>query len=74
MKRVYTLLIAVCLAAVAVAQQQQPQQTFTLEDCIEFALTNAISAQNARIDMQVADARVKEVIGMGLPHKLLSLC
>ena len=71
MKRVYTLLVAVCISALAVAQQQQTQQqqqTFTLDQCIEYALTNAIPAQNARLEQQVASARVKEVVGMGLPQ------
>src|SRR5688572_11580338 len=70
MKRVLTLLIAVMVSGMALAQQQpQPQQqTFTLEECIEYALTNAVTAQNARIDQQVAEARVKEVVGMGLPQ------
>jgi outer membrane protein len=70
MKRILTLLIAVMVSGLVLAQQQaQPQQqTFTLDECIEYALTNAINAQNARIDQEVASARVKEVIGMGLPQ------
>jgi outer membrane protein len=68
MKRILTLLIAVMVSGIALAQTQPQQTTFTLDECIEYALTNAINAQNSRIDQEVADARVKEVIGMGLPQ------
>lgn len=48
--------------------QARAQQSFTLEQCIEHALKNAISAQNAEIDQRIASARVKETVGLGLPQ------
>jgi outer membrane protein len=48
--------------------QQEATATFTLEQCIEYALKNSINAQNAVIDQQIAAARVKETVGLGLPQ------
>jgi outer membrane protein len=64
------LLIAITALAAggAQAQQQQPTPTFTLEQCIEYALTNSVNAQNAIIDQEIASARVKETRGLGLPQ------
>jgi len=50
------------------AQQTQGGQTFTLEQCIEYALQNSSSVQNAVLDERIADARVKETRGIGLPQ------
>jgi outer membrane protein len=70
MKRVYTFLTALMLSGMALAQQPQtPSGTiFTLEQCIEYALQNNVTAENARVDREIADARVKETIGLGLPQ------
>lgn len=66
MKR-FIQLFLVALAP-AFAYGQQAGQSFTLEQCIEYALQNAISAQDATIDQQIAAAKVKETIGIGLPQ------
>ena len=42
--------------------------TFTLDECISYALQNATNAHNATIDEQIAEARVKETVGIGLPQ------
>src|SRR5688572_28949650 len=72
MKRVYTFLSALFVSGLALAQQPQTpapsQTTFTLDQCIEFALQNNITAENARVDREIAEARVKETIGFGLPQ------
>lgn len=56
--------------ALARAQQGQPQsaQTFTLEQCIDYALENSLTVKNATIDEKIASARVKETRGIGLPQ------
>lgn len=41
---------------------------FTLEKCIEYAMQNAVPVQNAIVDQRIADAKVKETIGIGLPQ------
>jgi len=50
------------------AGQARAQQSFTLEQCIDYALKNSIDVQNAVLDQQIASAKVKETIGIGLPQ------
>lgn len=50
------------------AQDTGTVSRFTLDDCIEYALANSVDAQNARIDQEIAAARVKETVGIGLPQ------
>jgi outer membrane protein TolC len=61
------LLITACWLAGSLTQAQTPR-TFTLEQCIEYALQNAIAVKNATLDEEIAKARVKETIGIGLPQ------
>jgi outer membrane protein len=42
--------------------------SFTLEQCIDYALKNSISVQNALIDEKISIAKVREVTGLGLPQ------
>lgn len=72
-KRIYlTLVVGAGLAAAqpAVAQDQPVSsgQTFTLQQCIDYALENSISARNAKLDEEIAQAKVKETVGIGLPQ------
>jgi outer membrane protein len=60
--------MAVSLGANWSYAQQGAPASFTLEQCIEYALKNSISAQNAEIDQQIAAAKVKETVGLGLPQ------
>lgn len=66
MKRVSQLLFMLILAATATAQESP--QNFTLEKCIAYALSNSVAVKNAALDEQIADARVKETRGIGLPQ------
>lgn len=69
MIRVYHILFLVLLASgLAVAQENRGSQAFTLDECIQYALDNSIAVKNAVLDEQIADARVKETRGMGLPQ------
>jgi outer membrane protein len=70
MKRTYILIVAVLLAGGNVlAQEPQTQNgTFTLDQCIQYALRNSVNAQNAILDQDIAKARVKETTGLGLPQ------
>jgi outer membrane protein len=67
MKRVITLLIGLFISGVTLARQSQGT-SFTLDQCIQFALENSISAKNAELDQRIAKAKVKETVGMGLPQ------
>ncbi len=68
MKRIITVLVGLLVAGVALAQQTQPAEQFTLEQCIQYALENSIAAKNADLEQRVAKARVNETIGIGLPQ------
>jgi outer membrane protein len=50
------------------AVQANAQKTFTLDQCIEYALSNSVTAQNVLLDQKIAEAKVKETIGLGLPQ------
>lgn len=70
MKRFFQfLIIAMALPGLGMAQQQnQTSNTLTLEECIQYALENSVNIKNAVIDEEIADARVKETRGIGLPQ------
>ncbi|MDH4089001.1 MAG: TolC family protein [Cyclobacteriaceae bacterium] len=66
MKRIlYTLFISIVLPIGAFAQSAP---SFALDDCIRYALENTIDVKNARVDEQIAAAKVKETFGIGLPQ------
>jgi outer membrane protein TolC len=68
MKRIiHTLLVSIALPLGANAQTTSPG-AFTLDDCIKYALENTIEVKNARVDEQIAEAKVKETFGIGLPQ------
>ncbi|HEY0769529.1 MAG TPA: TolC family protein, partial [Sphingobacteriaceae bacterium] len=69
MRKIY-LLVAFILAsrALTLAQENQNGQSFTLEQAVEYALANNANAKNATLDERIANARVKETRGIGLPQ------
>jgi outer membrane protein len=70
MNQFYKLaLVVIALIASTRAQaQQQIGTSFTLEQCIEYALINSVNVQNAQIDQQIAAAKVRETAALGLPQ------
>jgi outer membrane protein len=69
MKPVYKLLfISLIMPVLGMAQQGQGSPEFSLEQCIQYALDNSIHIKNAVLDEKIADARVKETRGVGLPQ------
>ena len=66
------LTIALLLPLLVNAQTETATLTtapgLTLDDCIEYAINNAVGVKNARIDQEIADAKVRETIGIGLPQ------
>lgn len=66
MKQFYKL--SVLMLGLLLAGQVNAQQTFTLDQCIDYALKNSITVQNSVLDQQIAAAKVKETIGIGLPQ------
>ncbi|HEX6226159.1 MAG TPA: TolC family protein [Chryseolinea sp.] len=71
MKRL-SLFILVIVGPIWV-QAQQTSAGFTLEQCIVFALENTIDIKNARVDEEIALAKVRETRGIGLPQVDASL-
>ncbi len=65
MRRFFQLFVILLLAAPAATWAQTQ---LTLEQCIQYALDNSIDMKNAAIDEEIADARVKETRGIGLPQ------
>jgi len=65
MKSIITLLFTCILLA---GYSQGNDQIFTLDQCVEYALKNAIAVQNSELDEKIATARVKETVGIGLPQ------
>lgn len=49
------------------AQSSVPQK-FTLQEAIDFALENNLNLKNSQESLASSEARVKEIIGMGLPQ------
>lgn len=66
MKRIYTLTIL--LALPLLAHSQEKVTAFTLEQCIQYALENNPNIKNMRLDERIAESKVKETIGIGLPQ------
>ncbi len=60
-------IILMTMPSALFAQKASPS-SFTLDACIQYAMEHTVDVKNARIDEQIADARVKETIGMGLPQ------
>jgi outer membrane protein TolC len=60
--------LSMLMLGLLIAGHANAQQTFTLDQCIDYALKNSISVQNSVLDEQIASAKVKETIGIGLPQ------
>jgi outer membrane protein TolC len=58
------------LGSFARAQEAPTGKTFqfNLQQCLEYAYANNDSLKNARLDIESANYKVKETIGMGLPQ------
>ena len=44
------------------------QQNYTLREAVDYAVKNHVSIKNAQIDILNAEARVREIKGIGLPQ------
>ena len=69
MTRNYILsFLSVFFISWAARAQESEVKTLTLEQCVKYALDNSYSTANAKIDEQIAVAKVRETIGIGLPQ------
>lgn len=67
MSRFLTFLFSLGLVLQTLGQTES-QQSFTLDQCIKYALENAVEIKNAVLDERIASAKVKETVGIGLPQ------
>ncbi|HEY9045474.1 MAG TPA: TolC family protein [Ohtaekwangia sp.] len=68
MKRFYQIVLFSLAVPLWVNAQSVDSTSFTLDECIKYALENTVNVKNARIDAQISEARVKETRGIGLPQ------
>jgi len=77
MKRIYTLTLALLFSATGLMAQQATApaaeaKTFTLDECVDYALRNHATALNAILDKEFANEQVKETTGIGLPQIIVA--
>lgn len=69
MRKIYLLATLILVSSALTRAQQNPGgQSFTLEQCITYALENSYTIKNSIIGERIANARVKETRGIGLPQ------
>lgn len=59
---------AFSLTAFGQAETALPAYAFSLQQAVDFALQNQNNVKNALLDEEIAQRKVKEVLGMGLPQ------
>ena len=55
-------------AFTAFSTQIYAQQSFTIDDAVKYALENNVNVKKAKIDQTIAQQKVKETVGIGLPQ------
>ncbi|MCU7613853.1 TolC family protein [Chryseobacterium sp. GMJ5] len=55
-------------AAFMISGFLQAQQSFTVEQTLDYAVANNVNVKKARIDQEIASQKVKETTGIGLPQ------
>ncbi|WP_276369898.1 TolC family protein [Chryseolinea sp. H1M3-3] len=65
MKRLLSILI---IGVPLWVNAQTTPTSLTLDQCITYALENTVDVKNARVDEQIAVAKVRETRGIGLPQ------
>ncbi len=68
MRQSFSVILLFAVAWANAQSQDANPQAFTLQQCIDYALKNSITMQNMAIDEQIAQMKVKETIGIGLPQ------
>lgn len=68
MNRFYSTLLFIIVMPLFGVAQSNDSISFNLDECIRYALENTIEVKNSRVDEQIAEAKVKETVGIGLPQ------
>lgn len=66
-KRIPLSLISILIANTVLAQQYETAD-FSLDQAVQYALDHSISLKDAALDERIAEAKVKETVGIGLPQ------
>ena len=64
----FSLLMLMCLLQAQAQEKSTTQNSFTLEQCLDYAYKNATTIRKAELETQNAEARVKDVRSIGLPQ------
>ena len=64
----FSLFMLMCLTHAQAQEKSTTQNSFTLEQCLEYAYKNSTNIRKAELETQSAQARVKEVRSAGLPQ------
>ncbi|GAA4831177.1 TolC family protein [Algivirga pacifica] len=65
----YISLLALLLSGGYLQAQEQPAtNAFSLEECVEYALNHQADVKNAELSVKIAEARVREISGLGFPQ------
>ena len=67
MKNILQTFLLINILTVGVHAQSTVTPSYSLDDCIRYALENTVDVKNARVDQQIAQAKVRETTGLGLP-------
>jgi outer membrane protein len=62
------LLTAVMVVLTISLSRAQTDSSFTLQQCIDYALKNNVNVRNAELDAQISKAKIGEVRSAGLPQ------
>jgi outer membrane protein len=68
MTKTKLIILAALLISDSLFAQKDNSYTLTLQQAIEFAYQHQKNVLNAEIDAQIADKKVDEIIGMGVPQ------
>ncbi len=68
MKYIYTIIGSFTLFFSTQGQNLPTANSFNLQECINYAYEHQDSLKNARLDIESANYKVKETIGIGLPQ------
>ncbi len=59
-----SIVLWICIPMVALQAQKQ----FSVEEAISYGVTHHVKVKNAELDIRSAEKKVREVLGIGLPH------
>ena len=67
-RSIFSFLLLLTFWSGAKAQEAESNRSFTLQEAIDYALSNSVAVKNSKLDEQAAKAKVGETRGAGLPQ------